>query len=216
MPYLPSTPRIAQTDDWSCSVASTTWLLHSLGIAASYPNLENEMLGEGLVGRAAGLQDGSGGALASWLDHRYGILAHNVRTIAWDDALSSYPMPLLLGGHGWNHWTGVRGVDNGTLALANPADGHKGVHQVLTEADFARLGPFSAVWIVREEDNVDLAALTSLLGYLQVNVADALQAGLDGLGLALASEEPPHTWTPEERAAYESIQAAINTLRGDG
>jgi hypothetical protein len=32
------------------------------------------------------------------------------------------------------------------LALMNPAPGYMGVEQVLNDADFARLGAFSAVW----------------------------------------------------------------------
>jgi hypothetical protein len=40
-----------------------------------------------------------------------------------------------------------RAKPDGTLALGNPAPGHLGVGQQLGPGDYARLGPWSAVWL---------------------------------------------------------------------
>jgi hypothetical protein len=52
-----------------------------------------------------------------------------------------------MGGAAFYHWVGVRGRDADTLLLANPGPGWRGIHQTLTRAEFAALGPFAAVWV---------------------------------------------------------------------
>src|SRR5689334_4483703 len=123
MQYDANTPRIAQTDAWSCSVASTTWLLRSLGIDVSYPPMEQRMVRDGLVSPADGLLTGSGGPLRDWLDETWAVPAENLPSASWAAVCEHAGRgPLIMGGHRWYHWVGVRRVlENGNLALANPA-----------------------------------------------------------------------------------------------
>ena len=58
-----------------------------------------------------------------------------------------------------------------------------------------------------EEDPAVIAELTSKLGYLQGDVADALQSALDSARWA------DLRLTKARREAYDAMQAAINTLR---
>src|SRR5689334_22043882 len=153
MEYNPDIPRIAQTDSWSCSVASTTWLLRSLGIDVAYLPMEQRMVREGLVGSALGLLDGSGTALAFWLSGNWGLEA-KPGGVSWSQVCEMAGKgPVIMGGHGWYHWVGVRRYADGVLELANPADGWKGVHQTLNETRFQWLGPFSAVYVPVSEDD---------------------------------------------------------------
>jgi len=83
-----------------------------------------------------------------------GIGAENDADATWDDVIVAAGFqPMLIGGRGWYHWTGVRlwsglvapDLSDG-IALANPAPGWMGIDQVMLEGDFHALGGFSAVW----------------------------------------------------------------------
>ena len=54
----------------------------------------------------------------------------------------------LMSGAAWYHWVALRGVQGQNLWIANSAPGYMGVHDVLSRADFHRLGPFSVVYLV--------------------------------------------------------------------
>lgn len=171
MTFDPTIPRVAQQLTWSCSVATTTWLLQTLGQDATLPAMRQAMLAAGLVTPELGLLDGDGSTLAEWLTRTYALDAHakSPVTFEWVSERAGQ-MPLGIGGARWYHWVGVRGVDtDGALLLANPAEGYKGIYGRLTEFDFAKLGPFAAVWIAlpTEDEMADCSELESQLSELR-------------------------------------------------
>jgi hypothetical protein len=110
-------------------------------------------LGPARISPALGLLDASGAGLVSYLGELGISAANNPEASFLDVTAAAGFQPMLIGGRAWNHWVGVRISDtpNATalasaLALANPAPGWMGIHQVLYDYDFAQLGPFSAVW----------------------------------------------------------------------
>lgn len=214
--YDPSVPAVRQDDSWSCSCATTTWLLHSLGITDAYPDVERAMVHAGLVTSDLGLLDGSGGALAAWLTRTYRLDAHWQRDVSWNWLYRvAGSMPIGMGGANIYHWVAVRDSGQGVLLLSNPAPGYRGLYDTMTAAQFAAFGPWNACWIAveargdgEEESPEMIAELQSLLGYLQGDVADALQAGVDGARAARTQRQ--------REDAYAAIGAAIATLRRGG
>jgi hypothetical protein len=55
----------------------------------------------------------------------------------------------LMGGSVFNHWVAVRGRVGADLWIANSGPGWMGINDVLTRADYERLGPFNVVSLVR-------------------------------------------------------------------
>ncbi len=214
MLYDNTTPRVVQGDSWSCSCATTAWVLQSLGIYAPYYGVERDMLNAGLVTSQDGLLVGSAGPLQAWVRNTYGLVVDGYDApVPWGWLLTiAGHFPVAIGSSTWYHWSGVRGVNpHGDLLLANPADGHMGVRQEMTEGQFNQLGPFTAWWVeVAEEDEDvgEIAELINRLGYLQGDVADALQAALDRAKRARKEE------TRDD--AYDQLQAAIETLKTEG
>jgi hypothetical protein len=109
-------------------------------------------LGPGRISPTYGLLDASGAGLVSYLGEM-GISSSNDADATWDElAAAAGFQPMVIGGRAWYHWVGVRmgGIAAQApfldLVLMNPAPGYQGVAQLLTYEDFARLGPFSAVW----------------------------------------------------------------------
>lgn len=137
---------------WDCAAASLTWCLN----AAGYPLTEAQVvagLGPGRISPQYGLLDASGAGLVSYLAE-LGIQADNLNPCSWSDVhnLAGHN-PMLMGGRGWYHWTGVRIAgdivnrpDIDQVILANPAPGWQGVDQYLAGWQFDGLGPFSCVW----------------------------------------------------------------------
>jgi hypothetical protein len=137
---------------WDCAAASTAWALQACG----HPYSEYEVaagLGPGRISPAYGLLDASGAGIVAWLAE-IGIGAENDSAVSWTELIDAAGyQPMIAGGRGWYHWTGVRisnvvfGASGETLlALANPSPGWKGIDHVLDLEDFADLGPWSAVW----------------------------------------------------------------------
>lgn len=137
---------------WDCAAASTAWALQACG----HPYTEAQVvagLGPTRISPAYGLLDASGAGLVSWLAE-IGITAENDPTASWAELIGAAGyQPMVAGGRGWCHWTGVRissvvfsAQFPQVLALANPSPGWQGVDQVLDEQHFFQLGPFSAVW----------------------------------------------------------------------
>jgi hypothetical protein len=137
---------------WDCAAASTAWALHTIG----YPQTEADVvagLGPSRISPAYGLLDASGAGLVSYLGE-IGVTASNNPAATWADVTAAAgSQPMVIGGRAWCHWVGVRisdalwiGGEGYHLALANPAPGWMGVHQVLNQYDYYELGAFSAVW----------------------------------------------------------------------
>jgi hypothetical protein len=145
MGFAPDTPAIRQTLTWDCSAASLAWVLDALG----RPTSESDAIGmlNGNINAAVGLTDASGAPLTGVLQSQ-GFDASN-GSVSYDDVLgmASSSTPMAMGGRAFNHWVGVRGADGDDLLLANPAPGWMSVGDRMTRNDFARLGPFSAVWV---------------------------------------------------------------------
>jgi hypothetical protein len=137
---------------WDCAAASLTWALN----AAGYPLSESEVvsgLGPGRISPQYGLLDASGAGLVEYLAE-LGITADNMNPVTWQDVhnLAGHN-PMVMGGRGWNHWTGVRAAgdivgrpDIDQVLLANPAPGWMEVYQYIAGWQFDALGSFSAVW----------------------------------------------------------------------
>lgn len=189
----PTAPSVRQPNDWSCSIASLQWLLHSLGRGLNAGNwdwLVGQLVPQ-YVTPDSGLLDHTGGPLAAWLTSEYypAVSQDNV-TFEAVAALAGHA-PAMLGGRTWNHWTGVRGVEAGTgrLLLANPSPGWMGVGDTLTRDQFDQLGPFSLVTVPLAAPTTpppvppvdDRAALIGALGYACGDLADRLQAVVDEL-----------------------------------
>lgn len=155
LPFNPDAKITPQPDDWSCAVRSAQWLLRSIGRNPGDQWVVSQLIDGGLVTRESGLQDGSGAALAAWITREYGAeggwTAASANPVTFDDVAAGAGInPTLIGGRAWNHWSGVRGMNaDGTLALANPSDGWRGVGQSMSRVQFDALGPFSAVYIDR-------------------------------------------------------------------
>ena len=143
--FDPNTPTVRQTGPWQCSAASTAWVLQSLG----YPHSQDDivaLLGPGHIDPDIGLHFGDGRGLAAVLNG-VGLAATNAPQ-SFEDALAiAGSKPLAMGGAKFYHWVGVRGQQAETLLLANPGPGWRGIHQTLSRAEFAALGPFAAVWV---------------------------------------------------------------------
>lgn len=158
VPYNPDAPVTPQPDPWSCAVRSAQWLLRSIGRNPGDAWIVTHLLDEGIVTREHGLMDASGATLAAWLNREYGAergwTAQSAARVTFDDVAAGAGVnPTLIGGHGWGpggHWSGVRRLNaDGSLELANPANGYTGIGQRMTRAEFDARGPWSAVWIDR-------------------------------------------------------------------
>ena len=138
--FAPDYPASKQNDEWSCAPTSLDWAMRSLGRSPGDQWIENDMLAQGVVSRAQGLLDHTGAGIVRWLalpdDAHYGSngygISNNTCPITWDQLVPEIdphpPYPVLLGlprwgGPGLGHWTGVRGVKDGKIQLANPASG---------------------------------------------------------------------------------------------
>jgi hypothetical protein len=154
------TPTEYQDNPWSCSVRTVLWMLRSVGRQTSYEWLSEQMLGRVLVTQQDGLSDGSGVALANWVEQEYGYTTH-ARWKSFDEVREvAGKCPVGIGGRAMYHWMGVRGYspDSDVLLLANPAyrEGqahppYKGVRQTLDRQQFAELGPWACFWFETDE-----------------------------------------------------------------
>jgi hypothetical protein len=137
---------------WDCAAASLSWALQ----AAGHPYSEAQVvagLGPTRISPAYGLLDASGAGIVEWLAE-IGITAENDAAADWTELVGAAGyQPMIAGGRGWYHWSGVRIASvvftaelPAALALANPSPGWQGVDQVLNEDQFFQLGPWSAVW----------------------------------------------------------------------
>lgn len=150
--YNPDAPVDQQPDDWSCSIESAQWLLRSLGRNPHDTWIRPQLLNNGLVTPEHGLMDASGRALVGWLQREYGdemdLVFMAINPVEWDQVIQmAGTRPVMLGGRGWYHWSGVRRVGPDGLQLANPAPNWKGVGTVLSRDEWNRLGPWSAVTV---------------------------------------------------------------------
>lgn len=136
-----------QQYDWTCSSCSLDWVLAAVGLRGSNREQTVQEIGyTGNINSTYGLMDGSGSQLQRVL-RDYGQNSQQ-GWLSYDQAWSIYSqVPGCMSGGAWYHWVGVRGTSNGNLWIANSAPGYMGVYDILSRADFGRLGPFSCIWL---------------------------------------------------------------------
>lgn len=153
--YDPSTPPERQLQDWVCSIRATAWMLKSLGLPVDIGALQDEMSPR-YVTPAVGLLDGRGYGIAEvirahlppdWADR-----VHVFEHISWPELQSvAGSGPIALGLHGAYHWIDVaQPRADGDLDAPNPAPKYPAdapIGDVLSQGEFERYGPASAVWI---------------------------------------------------------------------
>lgn len=143
-----------QAYSWNCSACALDWVLRATWLAPSnhtpaqavqeigYPEQINAQVGLTNI-------DGPGAALQAVLTE-YGQASRQ----GWLDFDTVYQLALattgMMSGGAWYHWIALRGVQGSNLWIANSAQGYKGVWEILSREDFARLGPFNVVWLVEE------------------------------------------------------------------
>jgi hypothetical protein len=133
---------------WTCAACNLAWIERALGWRGRQRVGRGDEIGNPEnINATYGLMDGSGAQLQHVLLDTYGQNTNQ----GWLDFDTAYAIfsqtPGMMSGGAWYHWVGVRGVDgSGNLWVANSAPGYKSVWDVLSRADFNRLGPFSCVW----------------------------------------------------------------------
>lgn len=159
LPYDPDAVVDQQPDDYSCSLQSTQFLLRSIGRNpdASDPKGDPWMRSQlipNYITSAKGLLDGSGRQLATWITEMYGRemgFKAQATPVTFDDVWAGAGVnPMICGGIAYNHWVGIRKRNtDGTLAIANPAIGYKGIGENISRAQWDQLGPWNCIWIDR-------------------------------------------------------------------
>jgi hypothetical protein len=135
-----------QTTGWTCSAASSAWLLQSLGIAATEADVVKALGNPDGINESVGLTDGSGATLSAVLAHVWNLNTRHGAVTFDQVAQLAGKLPVIMGGQAFNHWVGVNGANGDTLTLANPGLGWMGITTSMTREQFSRLGPFYAVW----------------------------------------------------------------------
>ena len=154
--YDPWTPAVIQTADWTCSCASSAWLLNSLGDdrlgrdwnewdvvdalrAATYP---------GAVSPEYGLARADMYDLETMF-RALGYVAVRRQYLTREDLLAwAGAYPLQINGARWYHHSGARTLGPGVLYLANPAPSWHGVGQEMTADEAAAWGSWNGMVIV--------------------------------------------------------------------
>jgi hypothetical protein len=138
----------AQVYDWTCSACALDWVLRATGLDPDCNRYKAVYLigWPDNINEEHGLMDASGQALRdvyegyeqptgqAWLDFdtTYALASHTTGQMS---------------GAEWYHWCAIRGVQGDALWIANSAPGYRDVWDILTRADFERLGNFSVVWL---------------------------------------------------------------------
>lgn len=142
-----------QVYSWTCSACATEWLERAAYMSRSddvFSNREQVVYDIGYTGNinpTYGLMDGSGSELQRVLMDSTGLRTEQA-WLSFDDAYARYAAsPGLMSGAAYYHWVGVRGVQGSNLWIANSAPGYKGIWDVLSRADYERLGGFSCIWV---------------------------------------------------------------------
>lgn len=154
--YDPWTPAVIQTADWTCSCASSAWLLNALGddrLGAPWDEWDvvealRQATYEGAVSPAYGL------ARADMYDLEvmFNSLGYEVRRkqyLSRSDILTwAGAYPLQINGARWYHHSGARTLGPGVIELANPAPSWQGVGQQLSADEAAAWGSWNGMVIV--------------------------------------------------------------------
>ena len=175
----------AQPDDFSCSIQSAKWLLRALGRNPGDAWIYGQLLDSGIVRRDVGLTVSTGQQLANWITEQYGKemgFTAQASPVTWDDVWAGAGTnPMICGGRTFGsggHWIGIRGRNaDGTLSIANSADGYTGIGQAISREQWDARGPWSCVWLDRGAAPVTPPAPTpsraqTLLAEIEARVAE--------------------------------------------
>ena len=157
VPFNPAAKIDAQPDDFSCSIQSAKWMLRALGRNPGDAWIYGQLLDSGIVRRDVGLTVSTGQQLADWITEQYGKemgFTAQASPVTWDDVWAGAGTnPMICGGRTFGaggHWVGIRGRNaDGTLSIANSADGYTGVFQTISREQWDARGPWSCVWLDR-------------------------------------------------------------------
>lgn len=154
--YDPWTPVVLQTADWTCSCASSAWVLNSLhdgqlGRPWNEWDVVDHLRAATYYG-AVSPEYGLARADMYDLETMFRSLGYDVVRKQYLDRDDVYAwagrFPLQLNGARWYHHTGARTVGPGSILLANPAPNWKGVGQSLSAAEASSWGSWNGMVIV--------------------------------------------------------------------
>jgi len=153
--YDPWTPAVIQSADWTCSCASSAWLLNSLGdLRLGRPWHEWDVVDSLRAATYYGaVSPDYGLARADMYD-----LEVMFNALGYTAARQSYlnvdtlvqlagKYPLQINGARWYHHSGARALGPGVLYLANPAPSWKGVGQEMDAYEASTWGSWNGMII---------------------------------------------------------------------
>jgi hypothetical protein len=154
--YNPATPVVLQHTEWTCSCASSAWLLNSVGddrLGRPWNEMDvvqalRDATYPGAVSPAYGLARADMTDLQTMFE-ALGYVVMRKQQVTVDDAqriAGIYPMQI--NGARWYHHVGARELGDSLLFLANPAPTWRGVGQALDAGEAATWGTWNALWIV--------------------------------------------------------------------
>lgn len=154
--YDANTPAVIQSADWTCSCASSGWLLNSVGDnRLGRPWNEWDVVDSLRAATYYGaVSPDYGLARADMydLETMFNALGYSVRRkqyLTVDDVLGIAGIyPLQINGARWYHHSGARALAPGLLLLANPAPNWKNVGQQMDAYEASTWGPWNGMWIV--------------------------------------------------------------------
>jgi hypothetical protein len=154
--YDPWEPAVIQTADWTCSCASSAWLLNSLGddrLGRPWNEFDVvDALRAATYYGAVSPDYGLARADMYDLETMFRALGYDVlrkQYLSRADILAwSGRYPLQMNGARWYHHTGARTVGPGVIYLANPAPSWKNVGQELDADEASSWGSWNGLVVV--------------------------------------------------------------------
>lgn len=149
--WLQTLPMQPQVYGWTCSACSLDWVLRATGLN---PNSTREETVYAIgypdnINATYGLMDSSGAALREVL--AIYDMPSEQGWLSFDEVYAKAQVTTgMMSGAAWYHWVALRGVQGDGIWIANSAPGYKGIFDLLSRADYERLGGFSVVTLVDE------------------------------------------------------------------
>jgi hypothetical protein len=135
-----------QVYDWTCSIASTTWVLQATGldINAARESIAYDIGYPQCVNPQVGLMDTN---CLERVFERYGVDAYTEWPGSFDRMYAlAQETAGVLNSTRWYHFVGIRGVSQGCIWVANSAQGYKGIYELVSRGQWnAWAGSWKAV-----------------------------------------------------------------------
>lgn len=152
----PWVPAVIQTADWTCSCASSAWLLNALGdgqLGREWNEWDVvDTLRAATYYGAVSPDYGLARADMYDLEVMFNTLGYDVDRVvhaALSDALALVgTYPTQANGAAWYHHTGMRAFGPGVILLANPAPSWKGVGQELSASEAGAWGSWNLMSVL--------------------------------------------------------------------